>query len=185
MAAEFPLDNIDYRGVLSRTYRPSRRLSHPLPSTQLSYPVHPGDQNNWTPSVGERIDLPFDLPPDGTQAVNIQYPPLSITSSDPNVEMDGTTEGVRPPSHSQDEASGNTVDPNEVLATRTLATHTQGETEGATTVPMVDPASNMEIDTLSTTEGPALIQDTKMGESTALPFADDSTLGGTIPGGEH
>ena len=142
---------------------------------QLWHPVHPDGQDNWTPSIEARVDLPFDSLPAGIQAFQVQYPPIlpdnvapSTTSNDPDIQMDSATQSA-----------------DQVPATSTSTAHVEGELEGTTNVPSTTTTSNMEVDVPVSIEGLSSMRDNQSGEpsalSAALPFAEDTTLGGTIP----
>ena len=142
---------------------------------QLWHLVHPDGQDNWTPLIEARVDLPFDSPPAGIQAVQVQYPPIlpdnvasSTTSNDPDVQMDSAMQSA-----------------DQVPATSTSTAHVEGELEGTTNVPSMTTTSNMEVDMPVSIKGPSSMWDNQSGEplalSAALPFAEDTTLGGTIP----
>ena len=183
MATEFPLDGIDYQGVLSRTFQPSRQLPHPLPGAQLWYPAHPSDRDNWAPLVVAHVDMPFDMLPPGFQAVQVQYPPLPMTSSDTDVNIGTVVEGSSSSStQPQGEIPVDDVDSTSQMigAPATSTPIVPSEVE-----PMANPTSTstMQVDAPTTTESPLLSLDSDMGD-TLLPFAGDDTLGGRGTGSQ-
>ena len=87
MATDFPYDNINYQGIVSRTYHPLIRLPRPLPGSQLWYPVHPYRLENIALVASEYTgQSPFDIAPSNAQPVVVSSP--GTLSTGPSMEQD-------------------------------------------------------------------------------------------------